>query len=77
MISLLLRNAGDPTMKGILDTNKEKTIINNILKSNEIYDEFMTKKMIEQKNFEDNQRFEIEAPIEEDPNAKKSIQENE
>lgn len=63
MISLLLRNAGDPTMKGILDTNKEKTIINNILKSNEIYDEFMTKKMIEQKNFEDNQRFEIEAPI--------------
>ncbi len=76
MISLLLRNAGDPTMKGILDTNKEKTIINNILKSNEIYDEFMTKKMIEQKNFEDNQRFEIEAPIEEDPNAKKSIQEN-
>lgn len=57
MISLLLRNAGDPTMKGILDTNKEKTIINNILKSNEIYDEFMTKKMIEQKNFEDNQRF--------------------
>lgn len=76
MISLLLRNAGDPTMKGILDTNKEKTIINNILKSNEIYDEFMTKKMIQQKNFEDNQRFEIEAPIEEDPNAKKSIQEN-
>lgn len=76
MISLLLRNAGDPTMKGILDTNKEKTIINNILKSNEIYDEFMTKKMIEQKNFEDNQHFEIEAPIEEDPNAKKSIQEN-
>lgn len=34
----MLRMAGDPTMKGIIDINKEKEIIDKILKSNEVYD---------------------------------------
>lgn len=38
MMFLLLRNAGDPIMKGILDKGKEREIIDSILKSNEIYD---------------------------------------
>lgn len=58
-ISLLLRNSGDPTMKGVLDIKREKKIIDKILKSNEVYNKYMLRKVIEQRNFEDHKEFEI------------------
>lgn len=61
---------GDPTMKGILDINREKEIIDKILKNNQIYDQFMIKKIIQQKRFQKNKEFVIDMPVEEDPNIK-------
>ncbi len=63
-------------MKGILDINKSKQIIDRILKSNQVYDEFRKEKEIANKKFEENKYFEMEMPMEEDPNAKRSLEEN-
>ena len=54
MLSLLLRNTGDPTMDKILDNKKERAIIDSILKSNEIYEDFMIGKIDERNRFEEN-----------------------
>ena len=50
-ISLVMRIQNDPTMKGVLDINKEKEIINKILKNNYIESEFMKQKMAAERNF--------------------------
>ena len=72
MLSLLLRNTGDPTMEKILDNKKERNIIDSILKSNQIYEDFMRGKIEERNKFEENKYFSIEMGIEEDPNLKKN-----
>lgn len=71
MLSLLLRNSGDPTMKKILDRKKKKLMLDTIQKENEIYEEFQVKKVEERRNFEANRYFEVEEEMEEDPNIQK------
>ena len=59
MLSLLLRNSGDPTMKKILDRKKKKLMLDAIQKDNEIYEEFQLKKIEELRNFEVHQYIEV------------------
>ena len=51
MLSLLLRNSGDPTMKKILDRKKKRMMLDAIQKDNEVYEEFQVKKVEEKRNF--------------------------
>ena len=59
MLSLLLRNSGDPTMKKILDRKKKKLMLDAIQKDNEVYEEFQVKKMEEKRNFEVHKYVEV------------------
>jgi hypothetical protein len=41
MLLLLQRNAGDSTVEEIFEANREKAMVEDILRFNEIYDEIM------------------------------------